>query len=512
MEWWQMAGLVTGTRGFAMTAVLTAGVGLASAPASAEVSLLDKDGVKVDGALTLGLGGLASPGANFGAGTYRNDAGALGSRITGGPQWLEGFAKPELRASYTGEAIGTLYAGTSVIAAFTRGDGDANAISATPRSPGSVAIEDAYAGWRSGDLLPALGTDALDLSGGRQSFRIADAFLIGDGTADTGKRGAYWLGPRTAFESTGIARINTSPVRGDVFVLRNTSNQRKGYMLDQPRTSLWGANVEYFQDADNLDGRANYDNRKLYVGLTYLKVFSGDETGNFSFRNGNNAAVTNQASANRDGLDVFSAHAGGALVPAVEDFSFYGQYVIERNQAANNKVQADAWYVEPGYTFSEAPWTPKLSYRYAHFSGDGNPGDNTDKSFDPLFFTTSRGFGTWMLGEIAGQYLIFNTNVNVNMVTASIQPTADLKLTALLFRFDWDKKTQFSGVTASHAADELDLVAEYKLNDYVSFTGVAAAAKPSRGGKEFLVNQTGVSDTNVNETWYLSEAAVVVKF
>jgi hypothetical protein len=40
-------------------------------------------------------------------------------------------------------------------------------------------------------------------------------------------------------------------------------------------------------------------------------------------------------------------------------------------------VRANAWYVEPGWTFSAVPWTPRVFYRYSHFSGDPNPNDGT---------------------------------------------------------------------------------------------------------------------------------------
>src|SRR3546814_15678661 len=63
------------------------------------------------------------------------------------------------------------------------------------------------------------------LSVGRQDFTIGDGFLIQDGTIEGQKRGATILSPRVAFDRTAILRLNTAPVRADVFHLEGTVNQ-----------------------------------------------------------------------------------------------------------------------------------------------------------------------------------------------------------------------------------------------------------------------------------------------
>lgn len=493
-------------------AVLSAAlVGLAT-PVQADVGLVDKDGLKIDGALTVGLAAFASPNAQFGAGVNSpTSTGGAAARTTGNPQWIEGFAKPELKAAYDTGSVGTVYGVLSAVAALTRGDGEASFVSATYGDPEKVAVEDAYLGWKSGTLLSSLGKDALDLSTGRQSFRIADGFLIADGTSDLGNRAAYWSFPRSAFKQTAIARINTAPVRADAFLLKNDSSLSNTHGLDQPSTTLAGINMEWFQAVEGKDGRATYDNRWRYAGASIIQVTESQSDGNFSYATGNAATVTNTLNANRDGLTVYSVHGGGAPVPGLDDLTLYGQYVLERNDEATRKVRADAWYVEPGYTFSDTPWTPKLSYRYSHFSGDGNPNDSTDKSYDPMFYGSGRGYGSGYQGEIVGQYMIFNSNVNVNMLSLSLKPVDPLKLSLLAYRFDWDVPGQFTGVSQSHAADELDFVAEYTLSDNVSLAGAVAAARAGDGGKQFLRNQQGSTD-RTDQTWYLGEVSIVVKF
>lgn len=122
-------------------------------------------------------------------------------------------------------------------------------------------------------------------------------------------------------------------------------------------------------------------------------------------------------------------------------------------------MRANGWYAEPGWTFSAAPWTPRIFYRYGHFSGDSNPNDGVKRSFDPLFYTVGRGTGTWFLGQIAGQAFLFNSNENVHQLGVSANPRRDLNLSAFFYSIFYDQPGQFGG-TASHALDELDLVAE----------------------------------------------------
>ena len=119
-------------------------------------------------------------------------------------------------------------------------------------------------------------------------------------------------------------------------------------------SELIGGNIEWFESTHLDHGRFEYDERKWYVGLTALYFTQADSTGarNFSFAGGGNGSATG---ANRDGLSVFSARVGGSFLPFLQDFSFYGEYGIQRNNKSLHEVKADAWYVEPQYTFSALP-------------------------------------------------------------------------------------------------------------------------------------------------------------
>ena len=138
------------------------------------------------------------------------------------PTWQEGYAKYGLSAAQSLDGAGSVYGAFNLLSSATRGDGDAGGFSTGKEE--DTQVEDAYIGWTSGDLVPWLGEDGIDLSFGSQSFTIGDGFLIngdslnfGEGfqpLADAGiapnglsRGGAYWLAARKAFDKTAILRL-----------------------------------------------------------------------------------------------------------------------------------------------------------------------------------------------------------------------------------------------------------------------------------------------------------------
>jgi len=457
--------------------------------------------------LDAALAGFALRNAQFGTGSTSQN----GNR-QGGRDWAEGFAKPglELTAPLGG---GQVYGLLSVIGSFTRGDGDAQATSGTSMRPSYLAPEDYAIGWRSGGSFAALGEDAIDISLGNQAFTIGDGFLIVDGTAEGSRRAAYVLGPRAAFADTAILRINTAPVRADLFHLAGHVDQQRMLGGDAPATRLYGANLEWFGSADSDKGRASFEDRAWYLGLTALHIYDADSAGTFSFANGNNGSA---GGANRDGLNVFAIRGGGALLAplseSLADLSLYGEYAVQRNDSTNRKVRADAWYIEPQYTFSALPWQPKLAYRYAFYSGDGNSADSTDKSWDSLYTGGGpRGFGRWDMGEIYARYVGGNSNLASHMLHLSAQPADDWQIGAIYYRHDFDKAP--TGVAASRLMDEIDLYAQWDTPlKGLGVTLLSAAGKPGSGQKAQLTSNNAGNGEAVDRTIWLGQIVLSYSF
>lgn len=459
--------------------------------------------------LDAGLGAFHVANTGFGIGTTSVDAN--GTR-KGTRDWYEYFVKPAIGLEYDLGGAGLAYGRLSVIGAGTGGDGDAGfTSSSTAARPEKLLPEDAVIGWKSGEPgVLGLGANALDLSVGNQALLVGDGFMIAEGTGNGGKRGASVVGPRVAFEKTAIARINTQPVRADLFRLSAVVDQTLTQEADNPHSELIGANVEWFGAGEGDTGRFEYEGRKWHVGLMALHFTEADSTGskNFSFLDGGNGTATG---ANRDGLNVYSVRVGGSLLPFLPDFALYGEYGIQRNNKAGRDVRANAWYVEPQYTFSDLPWSPRIGYRYALFSGDANTADQTDKSWDPLFPGNGpRGIGTWTQGEIYGRYTgLGNSNLVAQMLSLRATPVADtLDLGLLVFRFDYDEPRQTAGVTETGIMDEVNLYAEWQTPvKGLSLVPLVGAGRPRDGFRQ----SAGSADANDRTIW-LGQLIAAYKF
>ena len=493
-------------RPFAAPLALAAVLIVASETARADWRFYEQDGFALDAGIAAVVGFFTTPNAQFGAGTSTLNN---NQPIAKNPVWFEGFVTPALKASFASASAGEFYGAISAVGAMTRGDGDANLSSSTFGNPQHIAVENAYVGWKSGEVIGGLPDNALDLRAGRQPFQVGDAFLVGDGTFNAGRRAAYYLNPRSAFDGLGVASVNTDPVRGDLFLLRSVTDQTLMNGLDFPHTDFVGASVEWFESKPDGEGRFAYTDRARYAGLMGLFAYDADSAGCFTV---SCAAIT--SSADRKGLAVISARMGGAMIPALPDLSLYGEYAYEYNGRDGHQVRANAWYVEPGWTFSAAPWTPRVFYRYSHFSGDPNPSDGIKQSFDPLFFTTGRGYGTWQMGEIAGQYFTFNSNQNAHQLGITARPTESVTLNAQFYSFFYAQPGQFGG-TASHMMDEVDFIAQWAITKNLSLTGAVGVAWSGKGARQFLqVATSGFSNppTTFDRPWTVTEITLSYNF
>jgi hypothetical protein len=426
-----------------MSALVLSGV-----RATAEVQLWDRDGATLRLSSIVATGYFHTAGTNFGAGRVRDGATNI--------DWAEAYVKPTLMGGLDTHGWGYLYGGVGYVATASRGDGDAGDF--TPSATQALDNEQLYAGWRSGILLPALGNDALDISFGRQEFSIGDGFLIWDGNYDVGNEGTYRLLARRSFERAGLVRVNTQPVRGDLFYLQADR--------DNGHPELYGANLEYV------------DTSLGTLGLTYFSIFRADEE-----------------LAQRNGLDVVSVRGHGTPFAAVgvPNAAFAFEYAHEQNDHPGREVAAAAWYLQAGYTFAALPWSPSLKYRYGAFGGD-DPRTRKSEAFDPLFYSYSTGWDTWIQGEIAGSYLLFNSNEDVHMVHASAQPNESLDLGILYWRLSLDEPgsllTSFKNPPFKHAptatdfADEVNAYVDWTMNAHLSFSGVFGVAVPRTGARQ----------------------------
>lgn len=448
---------------------------------------------------TAGVGFFGVAEANFGAGSY--DAEQKPTSRKTNPIWGEGFVKPGIGLS--AEAFGgQLHANFTTIYAQTIGDGDASLLTAMRGNPGEIGLEEANFGF-TGDL-PAIEPGTYNIQIGRQNLVVDDGFLIADGTLNAGRRADFYLVPRNVFDGIGVLSLNGTPVRADIFLLRDDTQpnlSRRGF--DQPPTEFVGFDITWFEnlEGDKADGANTYADRRRYATATYFHVTSSALDG---------------VKTDRDGLDVYSLSVGGALIPELPDFTFYGQGVLERNANPDHGVKANAFYVEPGWTFSDVPLTPSFIYRYSHFSGSSTSDVATNGNYDPLFYGGGyRGnFGSFYYGEIISEYFIANSNVDIHQVMSTItmpfhmlNGNDSLKLDFIYYHYLYDRPAGI-GLLSDSLGQEIDLAAEYQYSPQTSFALSIGAATPGSGAKESLAQQLNLPATETrrfNQTTGIAE-------
>jgi hypothetical protein len=414
-------------------------IGLAPA-AHADDTIYDKDGIKVDFGATVAAAAFAFNNANGGEGvTHRNET------VKKNPQWAEGYVAPTLGLSLD-RGAGSFFANGKLVAAKTIGDGDA--AGNVQRDQGDASVDHLYAGWRSANLLPDLGENAIEVTVGAQPFVLGDGFLLGDGNFETDDEGAYWLAPRNGWRgSSAVVKLNTKPVRFDMFRLKSDA--------DSGSDGILGLNGEYHWGKEDSN----------VVGLSFLRLNQSDIS-------------------TRDGLNVLTARTQGNLVPQVPDLFLAGEYVREHNSNQDRKLNASAWYTEAAYTLSTLPWTPRIGYRYATFGGD-DADTATSEAFDPLHYSLTRGWGTWYQGEITGQYVgaMANTNMTSQRIEVAVQPLESLTVTALYYLFD---RNEVALGQDKKFGNELNLIADWAATEQLGVSAVIGWLDPHEGGRQVL--------------------------
>ncbi|MBG8558881.1 hypothetical protein I4436_04590 [Pseudomonas qingdaonensis] len=371
----------------------------------------------------------------------------------GGSTWREGFIKYGISGDQRLAGNGSAYGALSWVSSATWGDGDA--AGNTDGTERTTKLEDAYLGWRSGELFPLLGKDGVDASFGRQVVKLGRGFLINDDGPNLGKGpadgalnrgGAYYLAARHAFDRTAVLRLGGERgVHASALWLKSDNRA-------QAETELAAGTLDYTTAAGTL-------------GLTWIHGLGVTEQWASEFQR------------QRDGMDTYSLRGEGNA--GIDNTSFAFEYAWQDKQAGLEK----AWYAEAGYTFAELPWAPSLTYRYTRYS----------EGWDALFTGLSTGYGTWFQGEVAANYAgPFNSNTGVHHLGLVAKPLENLTLGALYFDFD----TLHTRNALNLGARELDLYVEWTVSPHLIVSPLVGLYQPKKdentGG-----NQVGGNGTNL---------------
>lgn len=358
----------------------------------------------------------------------------------GKSRWSEGFLKYGLSADHQLDNTSSLSGAFSLISSGVWGDGDA--VGLTNGTERKTNVEEAYMDWRSGKLFSSLGENGVELSAGRQHIRVGDGFLINGDDVNFGKAvadgeydrgGVYYLGARHAFDKTLVMRLGGDKGwRGDAMWIKSDNRY-------QGNTEMAVGTLEHVTDSQTL-------------GLTYIHVNDVDTR---------YTDVVNPLASDRKGMNVYSLR--GVQQGLADNLTLSFEYAQEEMKHRSE----NGWYGEASYAFADTPWTPTLTYRYSRFS----------EGYDVLFFGFSRGYGTWVQGEVAGNFAgPYNNNAVIQHVGLKLTPREDLTLGALFFDFDTLHKHDNFDLDGQ----ELDLYASWCATSYLQVTPILGLYDPKK--------------------------------
>tara|TARA_B100000929_G_scaffold213393_1_gene170431 strand:+ start:803 stop:2233 length:1431 start_codon:yes stop_codon:yes gene_type:complete len=414
-------------------------------------------GLSLQWGLTAYVSGVASDNANFGA-----DESIGGNPVNVDNSWWENSALPVLRGQYQlPDKRGQIFAGTSAVYNMTRGSAYGDNSGSTPNHPETIRLDQAYVGWKSGDMFAdTLGKDALKIAGGRLDFAFGDGFLVGDGFFDTGAKGGYYNGVSEAFENAGVVSLVTHGLRADLFYLEQDQYRPRA----DDHTSSYGTNLSY-----RWRERAQF-------GFAYLKTYKSTV-----------AAL--------DGTDIYNIRAKGKPIGALPNLSIGGQLVYEYNP--ENQINDKGWFVEGSYKAKSLFLKPQLIYRRAEFT----------TNYNTVFYDWGGGWGNWYMGEVVGEYMLFNSNLDVDMIKTKFNFTKNLNGGAIAYRFSYHNAQQSQGITDRNFANELDFYANWTVNKHLIVQGVYGFAVPNDGA-----TQSYPDEDNADQISQVAAAFFTIKF
>ena len=296
--------------------------------------------------------------------------------------WGESWIKPGVTTEFLLNDTARLHSGLSYV-----GSGNIGRDVFEQGNRGLFAIEDGYLGLRLGDREES---SELDISYGRQQYKIGSGMLISVGAYNGFERGATTSFARRAWEEAGLVKWSKGPLSIDGFYL-NPNELRSS----DTQTRLAGAKSELALGESQT------------VGLAYMNVF--ESTLPYV------AAPVQLIPNGREGLN--TVHAFNRWNPMKElapAFYFAGDYAYQWNDRIN--MSSNAFSGEIGNQLQSLPFAPKLAYTFRSFQGD-DPSTTKFEKFDPLFYEGSPVL--WATGS-NGSFSFINSNVQSHKFFTSL--------------------------------------------------------------------------------------------
>lgn len=295
---------------------------------------------------------------------------------------------------------------------------------------------------------------SFNISAGRQNVTLNDGWLVHfvRGNANIGKRAGTYLGPRNANDFSVVADARFGPWSAKAFWIDPDELPD----IDS-RASYLGANLRYtFRPG-------------LSVDATYITV--ARSTGSLIAPGGVRLP--------REGLRTYAGHFRWERPFGADGFWLASEFAYQDHERF--RMSAYAAYGLIGYQAAYLPWSPSLSYRLSHASGD-NPNSTSYNRFDPLLST---GLGNWLQGISFGK-LTSNSNLSVHRLQFNLVPMPTLNVT-----FDWHilrapernnlgANPALSTLTSSDIGQEFTLTGRWAINRNLFLQTIGSIAVPGK--------------------------------
>ncbi len=339
-------------------------------------------------------------------------------------------------------------------------------------------IRQLYARYEDEVLVEPIGLNKISFQGGRQEFAYGAERLIG---------GFNWSNVTQTFDG-GRARFHFSPFHLQLDIL---AGDKVGFRTPQER------------EANDLFDASSKD--RMYAYYAAAKAWHETLIENYLIHR----QTWKNVSFGPNGSGEVDDYTFGGRIKNKLPYNF--DYEVEAAGQWGNfndkAVRAMMAVGILGYTF-DFKWQPRVAFEFDYGSGDSDPNDGKMKTFDNLYPTNHPFYGYMDLMSLQ--------NINDYRYQLSVKPTKKLKLQADLhwLYLDTPKDSLYSAArtvtrtaaagssgVSDHVGNEVDLTADYKLNNNVSvqlgyshlFAGKYLQATGANDDADFFYWQTTVS-------------------
>ena len=464
------------------SAIAATGLFICGASVYPDTVFAADDNPKIDYGLTAGLSTMSMANTHFGLGQL--NVHPVPSYFPTDIARTEGYFAPSANLLWNTSSSGTIYGGLRAVGSMTRGDGDSWGLTVgrhvylpsvaagrayvIGENMSYLNMDKIYLGWRSGNLISFLDKDGLDVSVGKQNFRLGDGMVLTDGNDEANQhKGIYWLDPRQAWNNSAIVRMKSLPYQVELFYLQSNSyslDTASGYTNDIYTDDIVGANLELV------------DTKLGKVGVSYFNI-------------------TSSSNPARDGLHVTGIHGRGNPVSTLQNLELAGEVDFQNNNNSTIDRDAVAWFAEAKYFMPELPWHPTLGYRYSSFSGD-KASTSKNEGWDYLYNgSTERGFGYWYQGIVVGTYETRLSNLDTHFVNLTLMPPVKgswMKVLYYNYQFNDPStaKLDLTAVSSKKFASEWDFILGYSPTTKIDYMLVYGIATPDKGGVDRVSGST----------------------